>query len=383
MLNAKIHVDLPSEETLRNKGPLEWVRSMFGAELDLRSGKEELTVSALSLIQGFVTAMNQAEITDVISMIVDKKVIYLDSDEVPDDLAVMMDLAESKGVLNRPFEELHIALSHKEAGLHTIIDVKVANQVVLGEEEMEITLSGRIEELQVQTGEDAEAYAARVRSFATDEQRLTPLKSSLDALSERIADKIRTRLVGSKPRTESAAVKVVQPGKGQVGNFRNLGFGKDVEKAHYRPVPTQRRSGAYDDPFYYYYYDPYHSLTSWILIDSMMHHQAWHSHDYVGVVAPSGDQLYTPADALTHQHDADWVDSNAVDFSNNICVAASVPEVSYSSSDFGVCDDASASSADFTDSGDSGSSDSSSSCGSSCGSSCSSSCGGGCGGGCS
>ncbi len=54
MLRAKITVDLPSSETNRSKGPIEWARSLFGAKIDLRSGKEELTIGAFALVEGLV-----------------------------------------------------------------------------------------------------------------------------------------------------------------------------------------------------------------------------------------------------------------------------------------------------------------------------------------
>ena len=185
MLKARVHADLPSVETQRAKGPIEWVRSLLGAKLDLRSGKEELTVSALSLVEGLSAAFQRAGITNAISLLVDKKVIYLDTQDTENDLPLIAHAAEVSGVLDRPFKEMHLVMSHKEAGVHTLIDVRIANQVVLGGEELTIELSGRVEELRVQNGETAQQYAERVRGFAREGERMEVARLALGSATGR------------------------------------------------------------------------------------------------------------------------------------------------------------------------------------------------------
>ena len=163
MLQSRIVVDLPSAETRRRMGPIEFVRSLFGETIDLRSGKEELTVSAFSLLHGIYDALSRAGVKDAISLLVDKKVVYLDRDEAADDFGLVVEAAESKGVLDRKFAEMHLVLSHREAGLHTLIDLRVAGQASLGQAEMQLDLSSRVEDLQVRPGETAAAYAERYR----------------------------------------------------------------------------------------------------------------------------------------------------------------------------------------------------------------------------
>src|SRR6185436_4795706 len=158
MLKSAITIDLPSAVADRSKTAVEWVRSLFGARLDLRSNQEELTMSAMSLVVGLVEGFSAAGITDVISFVVDKKVVYLYTREVADDLPLILQAAEQKGILEKRFNEMHLVLSHKESGLHVLIDVRIRNRVMLAEEEMSIDLSGRIEELQIQSGEAADAY---------------------------------------------------------------------------------------------------------------------------------------------------------------------------------------------------------------------------------
>src|SRR5215467_13513154 len=224
MLKSKITVDLPSAETRRAMGPIEWVRSLFGAKIDLRSGKEELTVCALSLVDGLVAGFTRVGVTNAISLLVDKKVVYLDTNDVPDDLSLIGKAAEETGVLDKPFKEMHLALTHKEAGLHVILDTRIMSAVMLGEEEMEVVLSARVEELGIRQGETAQAYAERVRAFATSEQSIEPFRIALDGFAARVADALRSCLVGAKVTTAAGTVEVIRPNREQIARFRQLGF---------------------------------------------------------------------------------------------------------------------------------------------------------------
>ena len=385
MLKSAITVDLPSARADRSKTPVEWVRALFGARLDLRSNQEELTISAMSLVVGLVEGFSAAGITDVISFVVDKKVVYLDTREVADDLSLVLQAAEQKGILEKRFNEMHLVLSHKESGLHVLIDVRIRNRVMLAEEEMNIDLSGRIEELQIQSGEEASTYRARIESFMSATARTDGYRLALDALTNRLADKLGLTLVGARAKVRPTTVQIIRPGPQQLGRFRKLPFGSGVARPHYRPVPTYQRSGAYADPFFYYYYDPYYDYMSWIMLDAMLHQHYWHSPaiqvvDTSGSLVGTGDRLdvatdsWAGRDAVTVGDDGISVDSSVPDlddrqsgwFSSD---ASSAVDVGGSWSDSGSSDSGSSSCSGSSDSGGS-----SCSSGSSCG-------GGGCGGG--
>ena len=332
--------------------------------------------------------------TDVISFIVDRKVVYLDTNEVTDDLPLLMVAAEQKGTLAKPFKEMHLVLSHREGGLHVLIDVRIHSRVMLGEEEMRADLSARVEELRIHPGESAADYRARIEAFVADGTRAEADRVALDQLTRRIAVCLDRTLVGARATAQPATLQIIAPGQQQLARFRNLPFGDDVESPHYRAVPTYQRAGAYADPFYYYYYDPYYDLMNWVMLDAMLHTQAWHSPS-VYVVDPGGNFLGTGAtiDAAT----ANWAGRDAVGFDDGgVTVADSIPAAggdsgdgspgdgAWGSSDTGSSDWTSSDSASDSSSSDSSSSCSSSdggssSCGSSCssGSSCGSSCGGG------
>jgi hypothetical protein len=383
-------------------GPVEWVRSVFGARLDLRSGKEELTVGAISLIEGLEESFTKAGITNAISLLVDKRVVYLDQNDVDDDLKLVGKAAQEAGILDEKFTEMHLVLTHKEAGLHTIIDVRIQNEVILGQEEMQILLSSRVEELRIRAGETADAYGARIKAFAEKPEALEVHRHSLDALTERVGAALRGSIVGGKVTVHPAIVEIIRPDAPQIARFRNLGFGDDVSEPAYRPVPTMQRHGAYADPYYYYYYDPYYDFMSWMMVSSMMHSMAWH-YPHVHVVDPGGHLLYT-GDVAHDYVGNGWAGESVTLDQGGVHVPDTMPATNDSylsdlqASSYGTSDTAgtwdhggshadtsgsSCSSASSCSSSSSCSTGSSCSSGSSCGSSCSSgsSCGSSCGGG--
>lgn len=183
MHKSRIVIDLPSAEADRRRSPLEWVRSLLGAELDLRSGREELTVGAAWLIEGLVEAFASIGIHDVISFAVDEQTLYLDAAGAPDDLPLILRAAEGGGVLDRAFREMHLVLAHRGEQLQTAIDCAVENGVLLGEAEMTIELASRPLERPVPP------EAAR---------------RELDALTERIANELTSALAGARVVREPA-----------------------------------------------------------------------------------------------------------------------------------------------------------------------------------
>ena len=342
MLKAKVFVDLPSQDIMRRKGPIEWVRSLFGTEFDLRTGKEELTVSAFAVVQGLVDAFSTTKlgsqkytgfgkttgIVNAISLLVDKRTVYLDADDVDNDLDEMAEAAQTAGVFDRTFKEMHLVMTHKVAGLHIIFDVAIQNSVLVGEDEMEIILSARIEDLQIKAGESAKDYGNRVKAFTKDPDAIEAHRLALDSVARALADRMRVSLVGSKVRVEGARVEVIRPNQKQVGRMRTLGFKDKVKQPTYRPAPTRRRRGAYADPFFYYYYDPYYDFMSLMLVSAIVHDSAWHS-PMVHVVSPNGDTLFTgdTVDSSAASMDG-WDPDDAVGFdeSGDLQVDDSMPE---------------------------------------------------------
>jgi len=201
MHRTRIIVDLPSAETERRRRPIEWMRSLFGAQLDLRSGREELTIGTLWLVEGLVEAFAAAGAHDVTSFLVDQEVIYFDAHEVSRDLPVLVRAAEAAGVLDRKFREMRLVLAHQSEALHTVIDCRVKSAVLLGESEMAILLSSRVRDRRLQRG-------------PADSDSLGRTRGEVDALTERIANELTTVLIGARVTREAVAPGSSQDGAG-------------------------------------------------------------------------------------------------------------------------------------------------------------------------
>ena len=391
MLKSLIHVNLPSAETERRIGPLEWIRSQFGAEIDLQSGQEELTVSGVTLMTSVIAGFDKAGVTNAIALLVDKNVVYKDVNDEADDLHLISEAADTSGILLKPFNEMHLVLTHSELGIHFIFDVRIRNEVMLGEDEMTVAVSGRSEELRIRQGETASAYADRVRGITAQETIVDEWRTAFAAKIDGVGKALEQAMTGSDVNIEASRVEIIRPTRKEVGRFRELTFGDDIKEPTYRAVPTHQRSGAYADPFYYYYYDPYYDFTHYLLLDSVMHQRHWYT-DSVAVVNPDGDTLYTGADRGLITRSPGGVDRDAVGFGDdgNLAISDEIPTVAVpGGEDWGGSDvDAGVASADssgggfFSDffggdgGGVSGGGDAGASCGSSCGGGC-----GGCGGG--
>ena len=205
MHTSRIIVDLPSAETDRRRSPIEWLRSLFGAQLDLRSGREELTVGALWLIEGLVEAFAHAGVKDVSAFAVDRETVYQDAEEkVADDLALLVRAAEQAGVLEREFHEMSLTLVHRGPGLHTTIDCRIKNGVLLGEAEMMFVLSGLLAK------PAGAASGASAGGSAGGDDGEAP-RRELDALTERVANELTTVLSGARVTREAAKIAAAAP----------------------------------------------------------------------------------------------------------------------------------------------------------------------------
>lgn len=328
MFHARVLVDLPSVETDRRKTFFEWARSLFGAKIDTRSGMEELTVSAFSLFEGCFQALRSIGVTDAHSCLVDRKAVYVDQNDVADDLDLVWQALVDRRLVERPFREMHLVLAETHIGLHILYDLRVKSQVEKGWPELTIDLHARPLELRVQAGETAAAYAERVGHFARAIDR-TALAHLLDERADLLAAALRRGLIGAEVSTELAQVRLHKPGDRQLDAMRRLPFGEDVAEPAWRGAPA--RAGAAPDTFTVYYHDPYWSLTNLILLNSMSHHAHWHSHDVVVVDSHGhelgrGDQVEQLGDLGTSQ--VDWT-------GDELGVSEDVPEGASGGSDDG------------------------------------------------
>lgn len=388
MLRARILIDLPSAEVYRQKTLGEAFRSLFGAEIDLRTGLEETTLTSMALVEALVAGFGRAGVTNAIAFIVDKKVVYKDTVDQGNDLPLILAACQQTRLMQRKFGEMHLVLSLAENGMFAIADVRIQRQVLHGQAEVSVDLSGRIDELRIQRGESAAGYAERVRAFARTPGVAEAWRRAFEASVQRVAGALGGTLPGARVGVEPARIQLIRPGTKQVARFRYLGFGNDVQRPTYRPAPARERHGAYADPFYFYYFDPYYDFMTFILLDDMASQgYAWND-TRLSIVDDAGRDLTAGGTRQPRQLMGESFANRPVGFTDAgwLWISDDIADVdALSLDDLATADDAGAWGMDA--SADDGGSDGGSSAGDSAGdggsdggSSCGSSCGG-CGGG--
>ncbi len=383
MIHATVHINLPSVEAERELTFFEWVRTLFGARIDRASGFEELTVSTLSLVEGCQQALQRCGVTDVLSLLVDRRAVYLDRDNLTDDLSLAFTAMAELGLLNKPLRELHLALAEEHGELRYLYDIGVVARVQKGRPELTLRVEARPLALTLRPYETAAGFAARVQDFVETHPEAA-LTAQVDARVRPLAEALGRALVGAEVEIIPASVRLTQPDARALGAMRHLPFGDDVASPAFRGVPAR---GAYGgSPMSVYYADPYWSLTQVMLMSSVS--AAWHQPSVV-VVDRSGGLVGGLGEVSPATSAVDWSGPG-------LAISEDVPSAEadgWGGSDLGVSESGAegegstegdgdggwGGSDTSSDSSDSGSSDSGGSDGGS--SSCGSSCGGGCGGG--
>jgi hypothetical protein len=220
---------------------------------------------------------------------------------------------------------IRIVCSSRDEGLHYLLDIVLRMDGSNDEERLAMHLSARVEELRVRTGETARGFADRVREIVRDASCLQSYLSSFDGRAKGIARELDARLPGASVNADPGEVVFIRGGNRQVGRFRNLTFDERVRAPTYRAVPTHQRRGAYDRPFFYYYYDPYHDLMCWVAVEEILR-GGWQS-DRVLVVDRTGTLMFRGDDSGSFDTTDFEVAPGAVDFDDkgHIIVDEAVP----------------------------------------------------------
>src|SRR5262249_53733040 len=139
-------------------------------------------------------------------------------------------------VFGSGFDELRLAIEHREAGLHLIVEVQARSEHARGAAAVRVVASGRIEALTPAPGEDAETYRKRAEPVATDPKALEMYRVQFAAFVDRVRDAIAAAMPTVQAEVEVAESRLVRPDP--------------------TPPPQQQPSARYYDPYEVYYPSP-------------------------------------------------------------------------------------------------------------------------------
>jgi hypothetical protein len=280
-LYATIAVRVQAAEILRAPRFLDKLRRAFGGRPDLRTGTMRSAIEAAAVVEGVRDALRKLGATNAISLVIDDTVLFHDRDGKPDDLGdLFLAFAENESVFGQGFDELRLAVEHREAGLHLVIEIQARPVHARGAPAIRTVVSGRIEALQPRPGEDAESYRKRAEPAARDAQALEVYRLQFEAFVARLRDAIAAAMPTASAEVETAEARVVRP---------------DPE----RPAEQPQLPGAPGyDPYIAYYPSPL-GFASDMLLWSMLFTMAAPPHY---VVVDHGNHIQGFADDPGIQH---------------------------------------------------------------------------------
>jgi hypothetical protein len=237
-LYGTIAVHVQAADILRAPKFFERIRKAFGGKPDLRTGKVRAAIEATALVEASRDALRRLGATNAVSLVIDETVLFHDRDGKPDDLGdLFLAFSDNSSVFGQGFDELRLAVEHREAGLHIVLEVQARSVHAASAPAIRIIASGRIEALTPKPGEDAESYRKRAEPIAGDAKALDLYRVQFEAFVERVREAIGAAMPTARAEVEVAEARVVRPGD------------KPTEQA-------QQPNAMYYDPYLAYYPSP-------------------------------------------------------------------------------------------------------------------------------
>lgn len=199
------------------------------------------TITSFGLLEGVARAFADANIDNAISLKVDESIVYLDANDEPHDLELMLNAANDSQMLEREFNTMHLVFSQEDEGLRSIFDAKIDSDVLATGGQLTLTISARIQEMQIKRGESAKEYADRLRAWASEQTQLDQYKTALERKTQALSTLLGETFPGSKVSHEPVTIKLHQPTAEQVGNFRNLSFGNRTTDTEFRTENKRKK----------------------------------------------------------------------------------------------------------------------------------------------
>jgi hypothetical protein len=238
-LYAIIAVRVQATEILRAPRFLDKLRQAFGGTPDLRTGEMRSAIEAAALVEAARDALRKVGATNAISLVIDDTVLFHDREGHPDDLGdLFLAFAENESVFGQGFEELRLAVEHREAGLHLVVEVQARPVHAPTAAAIRIIVSGRIDALTPKPGDDAESFRKRAEPVAGDPRALEVHRMQFEAFVDRLRDAVAAAMPTAKAEIETAEARVVRP---------------DPE---HRPEQAQPSDTPGYDPYLAYYPSP-------------------------------------------------------------------------------------------------------------------------------
>ena len=250
-LHGVIDLDVPGEQVLRQPNLWDKVKRAFGGEPDLGTGKVKASLEATAVVEAARAALRRLGASNAVSLVIDDQVLFQDREGQPDDLGdLFLAFHDNAVVFGGGFSLLRLAVEHKEAGLHLVMEIVARSEHPAGEAAARVVVGGRIEDFEPRPGEDAESYRSRVEPLTRDSGRIEAHRRQFESFVERVAEAIRGAMPEARVHVRAAEAQVKKP-----------------SRKPERPAPPT--SPNYD-PYGHYYPSPLDSVLSFVMWSSLL-----------------------------------------------------------------------------------------------------------------
>jgi hypothetical protein len=276
-LRGMVDLHVSGERILREPNFWDRLRKRFGGEPDLRTDRMRAALEATAVVEATRKALGRLGATNAVSLVIDDQVLFQDHDGRPDDLGdLFLAFSDHESVFGGGFGLLRLAVEHREAGLHMVLEVIARTEHAGEEPAARIAVSGRIGDFEPRRGEDADAYRARVEPLTRDAALLEVSRRQFESFVDRVADAMRASMPEARVEVRSAEAQVTRP-----------------EDRPRRAEPTPPTDPRYD-PYDRYYPSPFDSMLSVLMWTSLL---SFAMPPHVVVVNQQGDALGSGQDA--------------------------------------------------------------------------------------
>jgi hypothetical protein len=268
-LHGTIGIKVDGEPVLRTPGFWDKAKAIFGGTPDLRTGRIRAALEAATLVEASRQALARLGVTNAISLVIDKHVIFEDRDGRPDDLGdLMFAFRDNAVVFGANFELLRLVVEHEEAGLHTVIEVMARSEHPANETAARVVMGGRVSEFEPRAGESAEAYRQRIEPLMRTPAVFEAHRVQFESFVGRVADTLRGVLPDAEVEINEANANVEKP----------------TEAPRPAISPTDRRY----DPYDVYYPSPFPGLFTAMMWGSIL---SWGMMPHYTVINHVGDPV--------------------------------------------------------------------------------------------
>jgi hypothetical protein len=284
-LHGVIDLKFPAEQVLRHPSFWDKVKMKLGGNPDLRTDMARASFEATALVDATQQALKALGITNAISLVIDDQVLFQDRKNKKDDLGdLFLAFHDNASVFGQGFKMMRLAAEHVEAGLHLVVEVVARTEHPLGEPSARLHVGGRIRDFEPKSGEDAEAYRARVEPLTSNAALLATSKVQFESFVTRVRDQLAATIPEAKVEVAAAELQIQKPPR-------------EGRKPAAPLSPTDHRY----DPMGYYYPSPMGTMLSMMMWSSVFHMGMGPS---VVVVNDHGDTMGNASDLDPAQADS-------------------------------------------------------------------------------